>query len=331
MSIGSVPRGVVALGGGTGMPAVLRGLRSFVANGDVNALTAVVAMTDDGGSSGRLRRSRNLPPPGDVRNCLVALSDEEDLLSGLFQHRYEGTGDLKGHTLGNLILAALSEQTGSFMKAVEVSSRVLRTAGRILPMTLDDVRLEAHLEDGTKVLGESDVAACGKRIRAVSLRPADARPAPGVLEAIQEADLVVLGPGSLYTSLVPNLVVQGVGKALAATRGVVVLVANLVTERGEAAGLDLADHLAVVERHAGQPVVDAVLAHEGEIDEATLLRYEEEGTSPLTWGERGYGNVRVFRKNLLAPGPKLRHDPRATAEGLIEAWATLSVPQWMGP
>ena len=316
------PRRVVALGGGTGLPAVLRGLSSRVNRNDAGALTAVVTMSDDGGSSGRLRKTMGLPPPGDVRNCLVALSEEEDLLASLFQHRYGGCPELSGHSVGNLILAALAEQTGSFLKAVEVSSRVLRTRGRILPATQDDVRLEAELENGSQVDGETAIAACAEKIRRISLLPRSARPTSGVIEAILEADLVVLGPGSLYTSLVPNIVVGGVADALRRTRGVVVMVANLVGEKGPAARLDLGDHVAVVEEHAGGSVVDAVLVNDSPIDEEIVERYRAEGVSPLDWPEQDR-DLFVVRKPLLAEGPKLRHDPFMTAEGLIEAWANL--------
>lgn len=229
-----VPRKVVALGGGTGLPMVLRGLRRLAIEGGIRDLTAVVAMTDDGGSSGRLRRIRGLPPPGDVRNCLVALATEEDLLAGLFQHRYDGGEEIGGHSLGNLILAALAEQTGSFLKAVEVSSRVLRTAGRILPATLQDVSLEAVMEDGSRVTGETQIAASRKRIRRISIVPESAEPTPGIVRAVENADLVVLGPGSLFTSVIPNLAVDGIASALRRTAAVRVLAANLVSERGEA-------------------------------------------------------------------------------------------------
>lgn len=317
------PRRVVALGGGTGLPAVLRGLRSRVSRNDVAALTAIVTMSDDGGSSGRLRNAMGLPPPGDVRNCLVALSDEEDLLAGLFQHRYGSSRELRGHSVGNLILAALAEQTGSFLKAVEVSSRVLRTRGRILPATQDAVRLEAVLEDGSRVAGETAIEACAKRIRRISLRPRSARPTSGVIEAILEADLVVLGPGSLYTSLVPNIVVDGVADALRRTTGVVVLVANLVGERGAAAQLDLTDHFAVVEEHAGGPIVNVVLVNDSPVEKEIAARYRAEGVSPLYWPAQRR-DVLVVRKSLLAKGPKLRHDSFATAEGLIVAWASFN-------
>jgi uncharacterized cofD-like protein len=314
------PRRVVALGGGTGLPAVLRGLRGFVGGGDIHALTAVVAMTDDGGSSGRLRRTMGVPPPGDVRNCLLALAEEEGVLADLFQHRYAGTDELGGHNVGNLILAALAERAGSFLKAVELSSRVLRTVGRILPVTLDDVKLEAILEDGSSLVGESEISGSPRKIRKILLSPRDARPTPGVVDAVLEADLVVLGPGSLFTSIVPNLVVEDVGEALRRTCAKVVLVANLVSERGEAAGLGLTDHLAVIEEHAGGPIVDAVVVHEGRVDKDVLARYREEGAHPLVSPERDARGVRVFSRNLLAKGPKLRHDPVETAEALLTAW-----------
>jgi uncharacterized cofD-like protein len=287
-------------------------------------LTAVVAMSDDGGSSGRLRRSRGLPPPGDVRNCLVALSAEEDLLAGLFQHRYSGEEELGGHNLGNLILAALAEQTGSFLKAVEVSSRVLRTVGRILPVTLEDVSVVATLEDGSRLVGESTIGQCRKRISRVSLQPETARPTPEAVDAILEADLVVIGPGSLFTSVVPTLVLEDVARAVRETRAVRVLVANLVSEHGEASGLNLEDHLRIIETHAGGTVVDALLVHQGAIDIATLARYEAEGASPLSLRDNAIEGPRVVRRNLLAEGPKLRHDSVATASGLLAAWEALS-------
>jgi uncharacterized cofD-like protein len=306
------------------MPAVLRGLKRFVGGGDGSSLTAVVAMTDDGGSSGRLRRTMGLPPPGDVRNCLVALAAEEDLFARLFQHRYETGGELGGHTLGNLFLAALVEQTGSFHSAVELSSRVLRTRGRILPATLDDVVLQATLEDGSTITGETRIGSCRERIRRISLSPDSARVTPGVIETILDADLVVLGPGSLYTSVVPNLVVPGVAQALRETRAATVLVGNLVSERGEASGLDLRDHVAVIEAHASGPIVDAVLVHDGPTAEEIQRRYREEGATPLSWPERPGRPVHVVRRNLVAGGPVLRHDPGSTAAGLLQAYRDLT-------
>jgi uncharacterized cofD-like protein len=314
------PDRITALGGGTGLPAVLSGLREHVINGSLSSLTAVVAMTDDGGSSGRLRKTRRIPPPGDIRNCLVALAVDRDLVTALLQYRYKGSEELGGHTVGNLILTALAEQTGSFLKAVEVSSRVLRTAGRILPSTLEDVVLEALLEDGSRIEGETRIGSCGKRIKRITISPENARPTPGVVEAIERADMVVMGPGSLYTSIVPHLAVRETAEALQRTSALRVLVANLVCEKGESAGLDLIDHLDVLEEHAGGPIVDAVLVNSGAIDADVMKRYEAEGTYPLVWPEGRQRNVRIVGRNLLARNRKLRHDPEATVDGLLAAW-----------
>lgn len=324
----SALRRVVALGGGTGLPAVLRGLRNLVQSDDESALTAVVAMSDDGGSSGRLRRGRRIPPPGDVRNCLVALSAEEDLLAALFQHRYASRDgeELDGHSLGNLILTALAEQTGSFLRAVEMSSRVLRTVGRILPVTLEDVTLEAVLEDGTRRCGESAIGNCPQHIERIELVPATARPTPGVTEAILQADLVVIGPGSLYTSLLPTLLLPEVAEAVRQTTAARVLVANLVSERGEAAGQNIRDHVAVIEAHVGGRCLDAVLTHAGPIDAPTRERYAEEGAVPLAVPPEGIPTLKVIRHDLLAAGSKLRHDPALTASGLFEAWTQCARP-----
>ena len=315
-----IPRRVVALGGGTGLPMVLAGLRSMVGDDGIQNLVAVVTMTDDGGSSGRLRKTRGVPPPGDIRNCLVALASEQELLSGLFQHRYGGNGGLGGHSLGNLILTALAEQTGSFLKAVETSSRVLRTVGRILPATLQDVALEAEFEDGVRVVGETAIVARPGRIRRMRLTPSNVDPTPGVVKAIREADMVVLGPGSLYTSQVPHLMVHGVARALQETGALRVMVGNLVSEHGEAADLDLLDHVRVMTEHAGGRIVDRLLVNSGPVDIKTCERYRDEGAIPLYWtGEDR--SIPMIRRNLLGDGDKLRHDPSATARGLLEAWA----------
>jgi uncharacterized cofD-like protein len=320
------PRRVVALGGGTGLPAVLRGLRGLVSRGAICELTAIVAMSDDGGSSGRLRRSRGIPPPGDVRNCLVALAESEALLAALFQHRYDGRRGLGGHTLGNLILAALAEQTGSFLRAVEVSSQVLRTAGRILPVTLENVRLEAELVDGSRITGESAIDRSRRRVERVALVPGDARAAPGVIEAITAADLVVLGPGSLFTSVVPALVLEEVAAALRTTRALRVLVGNLVTEGAATGGMGLSDHVLAIELAARGPVIDALLAHEGPIDATLLERYRAEGAAPLSLDAAELDGVALVRRPLIAQGEKLRHDPEATAAGLIDIWREHRVP-----
>ena len=315
---GPRPRRVVAMGGGTGLPMVLSGLRQVLRPRRRSELTAVVTMTDDGGSSGRIRRDLGLPPPGDLRNCLIAMSEREDLLSALFQYRYTGNNGLSGHNLGNLILAALADQTGSFLRAVEVSSQVLRTCGRILPATFDDAVLVADTDDGQTVRGETEIDAVARPIRRLRLEPADAAATPGVLEAIESADLIVIGPGSLYTSVVPNLIVEGVGDALRRTSAVVVFVANLVTEPATRE-FGLERHLEILDEHVGSAAIDAVLAHEGPIEDDVLERYRAEGAAPLRWSERA-GRVRVLRQPLLSHRSKLRHDPIATARALLRVW-----------
>lgn len=314
------PERITALGGGTGLPAILGGLRELVVSGELSSLTAVVAMTDDGGSSGRLRKTRRMPPPGDIRNCLVALAMDQDLLTGLLQYRYEGPEELGGHTVGNLILTALAEQTGSFLSAVEVSSRVLRTAGRILPATLEDVVLEAALDDGSLIRGETRIGCCNRRIRRIKISPSDAKPTPGVIESIERADMIILGPGSLYTSIIPHLALREIADALQRTAALRVLVANLVCEKGESSGLDLPGHLAVLEDHAGGPIIDAVVVNSGSIAADTIRQYEAEGTYPLYWPNGGDHGVHVVRKNVLAKERKLRHDPKATVDALLTAW-----------
>jgi uncharacterized cofD-like protein len=316
----AAPRRIVALGGGTGLPNVLRGLRFRLERKELDDVVAVVTMTDDGGSSGRLRRTRGLPPPGDLRNCLVALAAEEDLMARLFQHRYNGNAGLGGHTVGNLILAALAEQTGSFLEAVEMSGRVLRVVGRILPATLDRVKLRATMEDGSTVVGETRIRSSEKAIRRVSLRPSSAQPTPGVIDAVRQADVVVLGPGSLFTSVVPHLLIEGLAAALRETQAVVVLVGNIVGEPGETTGLDAAAQLRVLEEHAGGALVDAVLVHDGPIDPAVLARYESEGSPLLAWPDALEGGPCIVRRRLVAPGFKIRHDPTATADALVDVW-----------
>lgn len=322
------PSNVVAFGGGTGLPAVLRGLRGLLTDGCLEQLTAVVTMTDDGGSSGRLRRSRGVLPPGDLRNCLVALAEEEALMARLFQHRYEGAeGELAGHAVGNLILTALAEQTGCFLNAVELSSRVLNVVGRILPVTLTNVSLQATLIDGSTVLGETLVGSSGGGILRVRLSPEQAEPTPGVLEAIREADLIVLGPGSLYTSVVPILLVDGIAEAMRAARAPVLLVGNIVSEPGETDDLGLADQLRVIEEHAAGRFIDGIVVHDGPIAAEVLERYQRDGARLLSWSPSIEGAPPVQRADLVATGDKIRHDPEALAAALVSAWRKLEAPR----
>jgi uncharacterized cofD-like protein len=307
------PPRIAALGGGTGLGALLRGLKRRPVD-----LTAVVTVADDGGSSGRLRRELGVLPPGDVRNCLVALADDESLLSRLFQHRFS-EGDLSGHSFGNLFLAALTELTGNFDLAVQECSRVLRIYGRVMPSTLAQVQLWAERVDGTRVVGESNITGGPAPCRRVWLDPLSPPAHEPALEAIARADLVLLGPGSLFTSVLPHLAVPDLVSALAAAPGVRAYVCNVMTQPGETDGFDAADHLARV-LEAAPGAVDVVVVHDGPLDPDGLSAYAAEGQEPV----RPHGDrlaalgVRVVRADLAEAGTVVRHSPEALGAVLLD-------------
>jgi uncharacterized cofD-like protein len=308
------PLRVVALGGGTGLPQVLTGLAA-TPGGDGPGLdvTAIVATSDDGGSSGELRRSYGIPAPGDLRNCLVALSSGLDSLPELFQLRFGGAGALAGHTIGNLLIAALAQRLGDFRAAVQAAGELLGTRGRVLPATAEQVDLVAVMEDGRVVRGECAMVAARGRVRHVSLdRPTPAIPA--ALDAIAEADLVVLGPGSLYSSVIAPLLARGIADALRRCRATRVLVVNLFTEPGETDGYDAADHVRAVQRHAG-PVVDVALVH----DRPVLAPGRPDGPRPVAVdaAEIAAAGAVPFGADLLEPGDPPRHDAAKLARLLL--------------
>jgi uncharacterized cofD-like protein len=311
-------RRVVAIGGGTGLPVVLAALKRYL-GGRVASLTAVVTVTDDGGSSGRLRTELQVPPPGDIRNCLVALAEVEPLMAELFQFRFSGDGALSGHSFGNLFLAALAQVTGNFLHAIRISGKVLAVRGTILPSTLDPVRLGAELADGRVVLGESQVTGHGVPIRRVFLEPARTHALPEVLEAIARADVVVLAPGSLYTSLAPNLLVGGVADALRAAAALKIYVANLMTEPGETDGMSLPDHLEAVYAHGGRGVIDGVVVHGRPFPPDVLARYARVGAFPVaTERERAHAlGVWVTAADVAGPTELARHHPEKLGRILI--------------
>jgi uncharacterized cofD-like protein len=311
-------RRVVAIGGGTGLPIVLAALKRYL-GGRVASLTAVVTVTDDGGSSGRLREELQVLPPGDIRNCLVALADVEPLMAELFQFRFPGDGALAGHSFGNLFLAALTQVTGSFLQAIRISGKVLAVRGTILPSTLESVRLGGELADGRIVLGESSLARQGVPIRRVFLEPSRAPALPEVLEAIAHAHVVVLAPGSLYTSLIPNLLVSGVADALRAAAALKIYVANLMTEPGETAGLSLAAHLETLYAHAGRGIVDGVVVHSRPFPGDVLARYARVGAVPVAADrERVHGlGVWVTEADVAGPTELARHHPEKLGRTLV--------------
>jgi uncharacterized cofD-like protein len=312
------PLRVVAAGGGTGLPRVLAGLAGGVepdADRPVD-VTAVVTTADDGGSSGELRRRYGVPAPGDVRNCLVALAAGLNPLAALFQHRFEGDGALAGHTVGNVVLTALAQRLGDFGAAVEAAAQMLGVRGRVLPATAGPVELVAELADGRVVRGETSIAGAGGRVERLLLaRPASA--APGAAERIRAADLVVLGPGSLYSSVLASLLGRGVGEALRDTAATRVLVVNLLTQPGETDGLAASDHVRAVQRHLGD-VVDVALVHRPPLP-ADALAGAPAGARPVEVDREAIealGPV-AFVADLAAAGQVARHDPAKLARALL--------------
>ena len=313
----------MAIGGGTGLPAVLSGLADAFHGRPrpVSALTAVVTMTDDGGSSGRLRREAGMLPPGDVRNCLVALAADSPL-KHLLQHRFTAAPSLRGHALGNLLLAALVESTGDFCTAIDQLGTMIRLRGRVLPASLDHVSLVAEFDGGGTVSGETAIVAERRPIRRVRLDRA-ARAVPRVIDAIAAADLIVVGPGSLYTSILPNLLVDGLASAIAASPAVRVFVANLMTEPGETDGFSLERHLDVVAEHTREDLFDCVLVNRRAPSPQAIARYASQSALPIEIAHPTVdriGRARVVRRDLARETHqgKVRHSPGALARALLE-------------
>jgi uncharacterized cofD-like protein len=280
---------VVAIGGGTGLSTLLKGLKRYVISPAqapsgqpiIRELCGVVTVSDDGGSSGRLRKEFNMLPPGDVRNCIVALSEDEALLSKLFQHRFNKGSGLEGHSFGNLFLAALTSITGDFAEAVRLSSEILLTRGRIYPATMVSVELEALLEDGTRVRGETRITASKGKIRELVLVPPDVEPLPQTLDAIAHADLITIGPGSLFTSLIPNLRVRGIPEAILESSAIKVFICNLMTQANESLGLTAADHIRALNDHAGVQLFDYALINRKQASPEMNAKYALEEASQI--------------------------------------------------
>jgi uncharacterized cofD-like protein len=324
-------RSVVSIGGGTGLSCLLKGLKHRIVEHPVivppgvrpwiSRLTAVVTVTDDGGSSGRLREELRMLPPGDIRNCMVALGADESLLAQLFQYRFPGSGHLHGHSFGNLFLTALTAVTGDFLEAIRVSSDVLAIKGRIYPATLDDVRLQAGLDDGTKLSGETMISQSRSRITSLSLVPPDCRPIPAVLEAIRKADVITVGPGSLFTSLLPNLLVPGIARALRKSPALKIFIGNLMSQPGETIGFSAFDHLEAIYRHTGGHIFDWIILNNQPISPTVLARYRKKGSAPVVTDLEHIAslNLQLFEEPLLAQGRTVRHDPNLLAEAVYKA------------
>lgn len=330
----SLPVRVVALGGGTGLSAVLRGLKQHVAErGEIDSpapiadLTAVVTVTDDGGSSGRLRREYRVLPPGDIRNCLVALSPAPNLLGNLFQYRFPAGRGLAGHSFGNLFLTALTKITGDFPGAVQVSAQVLAIRGRIFPSTAQNVTLEAELANGVIVAGETKISKSRRPIARVRLVPRRVRPLPEVVRAIRAADLILVGPGSLYTSILPNLLVPGILRAIRESRAMRVYIANLMTQPGETRRYTVADHVRAIYDHTRPGLFDFAAINRAPVAPRLLRRYAAQGAEPVdpSYAELEKMGLRCVAGALAREDGKVRHHEERLAKLLIDTFVRARV------
>jgi len=314
------------------MATLLAGLKRFVRTRrkvHLESLTAVVAVTDDGGSSGRLRSEFQILPPGDIRNCIVALSDHTALLSRLFQFRFNGNGQLGGHSLGNLLLTALTSVQGDFLQAIKAASDVLAIKGTIYPATTQNVHLVADLADGTRVRGESQISKATAPISAVRLEPADCRPLPETLAALKAADIITVGPGSLFTSLVPTLLVPGVAEAIRSSRATRVFVCNVMTQPGETAGFTASDHLRRVQELCGPGLFDVAVVNSGLPSPAALRRYRRDGADLVAVDAARFAKlgVRVVKRRIMieetSPRGIVRHDSDKLASTILSLAARI--------
>lgn len=303
---------IVAIGGGTGLASLLRGLKRFSRN-----ITAVVTVTDDGGSSGRLRRELGILPPGDLRNCLTALADEERLLTELFSYRFED-GTLGGHSFGNLFLAAMAAVTGDFEKGIKAANRVLAVNGEVLPASLASVTLGARLTGGEVVIGESAITGANGQVEEVFLQPVGAHALPEAVQRIRDADVILIGPGSLYTSIIPNLLFPEVARALKESRAPRLYICNVMTQPGETTGYKVSDHVRAVFMHAGGPIFSHVLVNSTP-PKRLLEKYEEHGQSPVEVDKPALSElgVQVVEAGLIDETDHVRHDPQRLAEAVI--------------
>ena len=318
---GRPPR-IVALGGGTGLPAVLEGLSELASEKgerDPYAITGIVTVTDEGGSSGRLRQQLGILPPGDARNCLLALTERDSQFKELLQHRLDEGPGLAGHPVGNLLLAALTQQTGDFSRALEQLGSMIGSRGRVLPSTLEDVRLRAELESGATINGEMEIVQDPSPVRRLSLDPSP-RPIPEALAALVNADGIVVGPGSLYTSVLPNLLIEGVAATIHGVNAVRIYVANLMTEPGETEHYTLDDHLRVIRSHTGFDLFDYLLVNGRPFDGDAVRQYASAGSEPVVVERllRYSGNAQIVECDLAVEwgGRKIRHHPVSLARAI---------------
>lgn len=305
---------ITVVGGGHGLSVLLRGIKEATSN-----VTAVVTVADDGGSSGRLRQDLGMIPPGDLRNCLVALADTEPLMEKLFQHRFEGSSELSGHSFGNLFIAAMTQVTGDVETALKESSKVLAVKGRVLPASKEFVRLDAIMEDGTVVQGESKIPEAHKRIYRVKLYPEHAEAVQSSLDAIRNAEAIVLGPGSLYTSVIPNLLVEGIGDAICRSNAVKIYICNVMTQPGETDGYTASMHVKAIMDHAGRNAVDYVIVNSTPVPENLKQKYAETGAYPVVVDDDALNQlgVGIIKADLITSLDAIHHDPKKLCDSVM--------------
>jgi len=306
---------IVAIGGGTGLSTILQGLKQYTTN-----ITAIVTVADDGGSSGRLRREFDMLPPGDIRNCLVALADTEPLMQRLFQYRFAEDSALKGHSFGNLFLTAMTKITGDFERAVQASSKVLAIRGRVVPSTNTKVRLVAEHDDGSVTLGESNISSAAAPVRRIYLEPSRCQPTAGALEAIRSANAIVFGPGSLFTSIIPNLLVDNIVDAIVQSKALKIYLCNVMTQHRETKGYRASDHLRALIAHTNPGIVQVCVVNTGRVPPALLDKYRQEGAFPV---EADADEIRamgyqVLAHDIVSTEDYVRHDPEQVAKLIIQ-------------
>jgi len=305
---------IVVIGGGTGLSTLLRGLKEFTSN-----ITAIVTVADDGGSSGRLREQFDILPPGDIRNCLVALADAPSLMQDLFQFRFDSESEFSGHSFGNLFITVMTRLTGDFDRAVKESSRVLAIRGKVVPSTLNKVMLVAEHKNGTVTEGEAKIPSSGASIKRVYLKPDTSTAAPEALKAISEADAIVLGPGSLYTSIIPNLLIREIVESILASSALKIYVCNVMTQSGETDGFSCYDHVKALIDHSHQKIIDYCIVNKSKIPEELLAKYRAENSYPIALDSQrikalGY---KVIEGNFVSTVDYVRHDPEKLGRVII--------------
>ncbi|MBU1113107.1 MAG: YvcK family protein [Candidatus Omnitrophica bacterium] len=308
---------IVAIGGGTGLSTLLEGLKEYTAN-----ITAIVTVADEGGSSGRLREEFGILPPGDIRNCLVSLAEVPKMMRDLFQYRFQEGDGIKGHSFGNLFITAMTQVTGSFKDAIEESSIVLAIRGRVLPSSLDRIRLKAEYSDGTTKEGEDKIPDEDKSIKRISLLPQDAKPNPEAIEAIREAEIIVLGPGSLFTSVIPNLLISQISEEIAKRDVMKLYICNVMTQNGETNGFTAFDHLDAIISHVKKNLFNVCLVNSGRLEHRLLVKYAQEKSFPVIFDRERFKKrgISIFEASVVSSSNYLRHDSQKLAKEVINIY-----------